>query len=309
MKSLFLLITFYPLFSVAQLLPSPEIIRLHGIKKIDVWNHQLPDVYKNGIDPATMEKIEKSEHHVEDTVSTLLRTWYFNEKGFPYRCTGSYGTNQFETNYRYDDHNRTIERTDTENGVVTFRQLVKRQEDSSFVFKVWRNGALESHYLASKDSIPLYIFPREQGQLPYLIYKRDSNYIQKASYVRGKLANTVKEQWIVNSEGKPTGLDVDFQQFRRATKRNGLQKSFRATFSVNEQGTTESIEGIRYPLKHFYSQVRKSSFINAYHLQDFRLDTIVDRTEDIVLQTFDIKDPKYFYSFTYYHNLKEFNAD
>lgn len=303
MRALFLFLLL-PTLSMAQL-PKPELIREAGIKKIDVWNHQLPDVYKDGIGPATFEKIKKPEDQKEDTVSTLMRTWYFNEQGFPFKCTASNNGNDFETHYAYDEQNRLIEQKDLKNGKVTFRQLVTHNDDSTLVYKKWSDGKLEAHYLTTLDSIMTFAYPVEKDHIPYYIYKKDSHYTETSVYMVGEISNTRKEHWILDAQGKPTSLEVEFIQHQRVTKRNGLTKSYHKVIPVAVDGTTSRVPEISYPSKNFYSEKRKYGFISESVFQNFRGDEILDRTEDIVWKTFDIKDPKYFESYTYYYNLKD----
>jgi len=124
-------------------------------------------------------------------------------------------------------------------------------------------------------------------------------------YLRGKISNTRKERWILDSSGKPKSLEIEFIQYERVTKRNGNQKSYHKVIPVNSDGTTERIPEISFPSKSFYTQKRKFEFISPYILQDFRGDKIVERTEDITIETFDIKDPNYFQSYIFYYNEKE----
>lgn len=286
-------------------LPKPELIRAAGIKKIDVWYHRLPDVYKDGMDPATFEKIKTPEDKAEDTVSTLLRTWHFNAQGFPFKCTSSNNGNDFETHYTYDEQNRLIEQKDVKNGKETFRELVTKKNDSTLEYKKWRDGKLEAHYLTTIDSVMTFAYPVEKGHIPYYVYKKDSFYTESSVYTRGKISNTRKERWFIDSDGKPKSLEVEFIQHERVTKKNGNAKSYHKIIPVAPDGTTERVPEISYPSKNFYTEKRKFGFVSSYVLQDFRGDKILDRTEDFVTQTFDIKDPKYFQSFAYYYYLKE----
>ena len=129
MKALFLFLLL-PLCSTSQL-PKPELIRNAGIIKIDVWNHQMPDTYKVGFQPTTFEPIENPKDARQDTVTTLLRSWFLNQNGFPYKGTSENNGNQFESHYIYDDLNRMIELKDMKNGVDTYRELVLHKNDST----------------------------------------------------------------------------------------------------------------------------------------------------------------------------------
>ena len=303
MNALFLFLLL-PLCSTSQL-PKPELIRNAGIIKIDVWNHQMPDTYKVGFQPTTFEPIEKPKDARQDTVTTLLRSWFLNQNGFPYKGTSENNGNQFESHYIYDDLNRMIELKDMRNGVDTYRELVLHKNDSTLEYKNWRDGKLRAHYLTTLDSVMTYAFPVEKGHIPYYIYKPDSHYTESSVYLRGKISNTRKERWILDSSGKPKSLEIEFIQYERVTKRNGNQKSYHKVIPVNSDGTTERIPEISFPSKSFYSQKRKFEFISPYVLQDFRGDKIVERTEDITIETFDIKDPNYFQSYIFYYNKKE----
>jgi len=303
----FFLFLFLPFFSQAQL-PTREVIRDRGIVKIEVWNHQMPPITKPGFHLNEEFSSKLEEEAQKDTIITLVKTWFFDQRGLPVKITAENNGDQYRTQFSYDDLDRLTDRVYLKNEEETFRETVTVTKDSLFDFKRWRDGKLFDHYLARKDSLILFVYPLNSGELPLYIDNRDSNYTQTVRYENNKIASIKSEQWHLNADGTPYSLEVDFKQFERATKRNGLEKSYHLTFKARPDGSLIPLSEHSAPRTNFYYRGRYSNLNREHEQHVFNNPEIIDRTEDIILLSFDVKDECYYESYRYFYNQKEFNS-